>query len=156
NRLTRLVVDALAANVRNIVRFEQQRSELIDLGLQVLDCKVQRRTADRGPPAAESPNPVLHDRSIAVQHDHIIDSYAELVCRDLSEGGLLALTMGRDPRHCSDLSGRLDLYGRALPATGGRSGRGPDRTNLTIGADADSHQAPLPARVGLLGTQLVV
>ncbi len=154
HRFPGTVADAASVDKGDVVRLQQHHAELLDLLFQFLQREVERRTADRRAAAAEGADAVLHDRGVAVQHDHVVDIDAQFVGRDLRERGLLALAMRRSAGQHRHFAGRIDLDRGAFPSAGRRGRRRTERADLAVSGEADAHQTSLLPRFGLFLAQL--
>ena len=90
------------------------------------------RSADRHATASERTDAEVDFGSITVNHDDVIHRDSQMVGRHLRIGRLSSLTVRRSPTHDGDLSSGLDSNRGALPAAGGRRGRGTEGTDLTV------------------------
>ena len=96
-------------------RIEQARADLLDLVLQLLQRHAQRGASGGHVAAAVGAVAVRCHVRIGVNHAHVLHLHAQLIRRDLREGRLAALPVGRGPGEHRHHARGLDLHGRGFP-----------------------------------------
>ena len=122
NGLARFVAHTRATSESHVVGIEQHFAEAAHLCLEFLERKIECRAANSSSAAAECANAVLNDRSIAVEHDDIVDADTKLVGSDLGECSFFTLAVRRYASQYGNFAARLNFDGCAFPPAGGSCG----------------------------------
>ena len=136
-------------------RLEQVRGERLRLGEHLVNRHDDRRAADHHAAAAVGVAPVVGDLGVAVQDDDVFDRHAKPVGRDLGEGRLLPLAVGRDAGNDGDFARHFHPHAAPFPAARRHRRRRPHAADLDVGGDADAEQPPGGTRGGTLLHQLI-